>query len=84
MSNKMEDGGPAFPRPVSDVKQAVFVDKHICKSQCGMSLRDWFAGMALNALLSKESQSGDVASHAYCHADQMLEKRCETEDGDDE
>lgn len=47
-----QDGGPAFPAEVT-----VFEDKtgrvgDIHAQHPGMSLRDWFAGQALNGLLS--------------------------------
>lgn len=37
MAEKRDDGGPAFPRPMS--------------GQLGMSLRDYFAGQALRGLV---------------------------------
>ena len=40
----MNDGGPAFPKVVEGVRGPV--------STGGMSLRDWFAGMAMQALLA--------------------------------
>lgn len=70
------DGGPAFPLP----NQAMF----------GMSLRDWFAGQALNGILSdgetqaiisklsraeNASSTAYVAKAAYEFADAMLKER---------
>lgn len=66
MSNPINDGGSAFPTtfPVRDG---------------GMSLRDWFAGMALQGYcarpdLEKECQQG-FALAAYDQADAMMEAR---------
>jgi hypothetical protein len=50
MGNKpVEDGGPAFP----------FARQELCNGDAvgpefGMSLRDWFAGMAMSAYLSSD------------------------------
>lgn len=72
MINK--DGGPAFPVPNSVM------------SVPGMSLRDWFAGMALQGVVSgvesrttewkgKQLEPKDVAFYAYTLADAMLAER---------
>jgi hypothetical protein len=45
----------------------------------GMSLRDWFAGLALNGMLSDPNLSAEpeeFADYAYRHADAMLKARC--------
>ena len=39
MSEQIDDGGPAFPRPESQGQDGWWRD-----AQGGMSLRDWFAG----------------------------------------
>lgn len=66
MSEKpKDDGGAAFPsaypRSISE----------------GMSLRDWFAGMALKALLAEDDEGtiDSCASDAYRYADAMLRER---------
>lgn len=74
-----ETGGPAFPRP------AVFTAVHGLASveQDGMTLRDHFAGLAMQALLStcdvsKQGYSTELdrrAFQAYRAADSMLEAR---------
>lgn len=68
--NEKSDGGPAFPVPV--------------EISNGMSLRDWFAGMALHGLLSSKrtfsvenparsmSVEEDWAKIAFVFADAML------------
>jgi len=68
MSNT-NNGGPAFP--VADLS----------KNQCpGMSLRDYFAGKAMQAeILNCNNQSPDegIAKWAYKMADAMLDARGE-------
>lgn len=64
MSEK-ETGGPAFPQ------QSVVLDK-------GMTLRDHFAGLALQGLLADTNLQGSAAEwamRAYELADAMLEAR---------
>ena len=64
------DGGPAFPTGLHDIR--------------GASLRDWFAGMALQGLVARgdcrvgmdqPSESQQWASKAYRYADAMLAAR---------
>lgn len=60
---------PAFPRPFSGTKQF---------AQEGMTLRDYFAAKAMQALLAKsESYSGwdSIPVDAYEMADEMLKAR---------
>lgn len=64
MAESDSDGEPAFPQ-----------DNHY-----GMSLRDWFAGMALQGLLASDSETqsmkfDEAAELAYDHADAMLKAR---------
>ena len=62
---KPDDGGPAFPVP-QDAKP----DEH------GMSLRDWFAGLTMQALITYgEADKMDITRQAYVMADAMLEER---------
>jgi hypothetical protein len=67
MSRGRETGGPAFP--VNDVYR-------------GMTLRDWFAGMAVQGLFAAlpvtnalDMTYEDVAGKAYRMADAMLKER---------
>lgn len=77
------DGGPAFPRYGNDEKR---VASALC--QDGMSLRDYFAGQALNAIAPHageertDEELADVyARQAYLLADAMLAERAkESED----
>lgn len=78
-----KDGGPAFPRTGM---------LHVCGPQQGMSLRDWFAGMALQGILAAPNEFEAVqkaargkskierARIAYDHADAMLAARERKED----
>jgi hypothetical protein len=73
--SKIEDGGPAFPCAEHGIHQA----------ENGMSLRDWFAGMALQGMLAfpeDEATSESFAQitkrfseGAYVYADAMLAAR---------
>lgn len=77
------DGGAAFPGDYDNV----FIDQSghdkpftIAARQKGMSLRDYFAGQALNALMTSalllDHKSWDAtAQHAYFVADAMLKAR---------
>ena len=67
MSNKINDGGPAFPVP------SLAVDS-------GMTLRDYFAAAALQGILSNTEASkawneSDVARFCYFQADAMIKAR---------
>ena len=61
------DGGPAFPmvRPGTYVRGT---DK-------GMSLRDWFAGMALSRMPDGYVDWQGMAEDAYAIADAMIAER---------
>jgi hypothetical protein len=72
------DGGPAFPIETTATPYAP-----------GMSLRDWFAGQALSAILSRSDIVGTeaglhhvriaVSELAFAYADAMLALRKEPE-----
>lgn len=65
----LNDGGPAFPAP----EDGVF------PPQAGMSLRDWFAGMALASQYVEETDESErTARWAYQVADAMLKHRAQT------
>lgn len=66
MSEK-NNGGPAFPIGSGDMRDP-----------CGMTLRDWFAGMVLagiNVDPDYESSPEDRAKWAYFDADAMIAER---------
>lgn len=98
MSEPIDDGGPAFPGLPSLISASEFVDGdrtdkstefdiHDEYLQCGMSLRDWFAGQAIisfriqfssklepeNAQLKEAAEK--TALYAYKIADAMLAAR---------
>ena len=64
------DGGPAFPVTPTDRSG------QIAETQCGMTLRDWFAGQALAATRHSYGNSYTaLAKAAYAIADAMLAAR---------
>ena len=75
----MNNGGPAFPIPPIDNGPGNI------KSQAkpGMTLRDWFAGMAMQGILVENSEGAGTATFnwrqraeaAYKAADAMLKAR---------
>lgn len=61
------DNPPAFP---------VFCVPGDIQSTSGMTIRDWFAGMAMQAYIAhKPSKTGLNAAMAYAQADEMLKAR---------
>ena len=68
--SEIDNGGPAFPFAATD-------PSNVPMQAQGMSLRDWFAGQALPALISYDDylDYSAAAVHAYKHADAMLEAR---------
>lgn len=82
----VNDGGPAFPVPASDARN-VFDEPDGNKHKPGMSLRDWFAGQALQGCLAYSHVNPmignyhencsvlTVAQHSYAIADAMLKAR---------
>lgn len=70
MSEKKDNGGCAFP---------IQLQPHGCTYELGMSLRDWFAGMAMMGIYANASsrifKQEEIASDAYRAADLMLEVR---------
>jgi len=69
---KIEDGCPTFPRPHS------IASTFEIPAQEGMSLLDWFAGMALIGILANSSQIVEeklASSWAYEYAEAMLKER---------
>jgi hypothetical protein len=72
MSNTNTGGGPAFPLHPS-IRPALDTDV------CGMTLRDWFAGKALQGATIRGWSPGvsmdAVAKQCYELADAMLKER---------
>ena len=78
MSATPNDGGPAFPNgPAGDVMCGEDGRQwHQYPPTTGMSLRDWFAGMALSSMtVSPEDSDEAIADHAYRIADAALKAR---------
>ncbi len=72
------DGGPAFPTErAQKLLSASGAVEHIIMGEHGMSLRDWFAGMALAPIMRGmyEALNSDIARQAYLLADAMLVER---------
>lgn len=70
-----DDGGPAFPRTANDSDRRSDI-----YSEVGMSLRDYFAGMALMGSIAfpipgQEKIPENAAKWAYVYADAMLKAR---------
>jgi hypothetical protein len=72
---KTPNNPPAFPthHNVHDPRSDGFL------SESGMTLRDWFAGMALQGLCSSgrasEYKTSEISDAAYSLADSMLAER---------
>lgn len=77
MSEK--DGGPAFPRPISETDKGTDYEAILSMDQSGMSIRDWFAGQALAGVLARDDLAvGEIRGiviGAYMVADAMLAER---------
>ncbi len=75
----MNDGGPAFPRPTSEVEWKS--GERECEyAQTGMFLRDYFAAAALQGMLAAEIKGevwkpDECAARCYRFADAMLKER---------
>lgn len=87
MTNK-NTGGPAFPRPKSP--KGEYTDSDVPGAQTGMSLRDYFAAKALQAIIANDQLAGRIerdpqnkglilgkviAREAYALADNLIEER---------
>jgi hypothetical protein len=80
--SKINDGGPAFPRP--DDRDPV-TGQGWREGSDGMTLRDWFAGQALAGMMANETtpfssdhaecEPSQIAAAVYEIADAMLQQR---------
>lgn len=85
--SEINDGGPAFPQAPHKFLYNSPDEARIYAIPTGMSLRDWFAGMALQGMLAshsvKDSGEDDVLNFsviselAYRYAHSMLKERAE-------
>jgi len=72
MNTPINDGGPAFPHDNQELGGQHRI------AQPGMSLRDWFAGMALQGIMVSWPQGSGFANaveDAYNVADAMIAQR---------
>lgn len=84
MNAARDDGGPAFPaQPITHLDGGISITTHQ-----GMSLRDYFAGLAMQGMLSAEDEergglcvAGPTARRAYAFADAMLAARAGAPEG---
>lgn len=67
----INNGGPAFPVPEVVLQSGVVYPSNAR----GMTLRDWFAGQAMAALIANNMLSDTTSGIAYCYADAMLAAR---------
>jgi hypothetical protein len=77
---KIDDGGPAFPRTGHRIRPDGKSYYETIEAQIGMSLRDWFAGMAMQGMIASGNPTydkGDACLGAYKWADAMLAARKE-------
>lgn len=79
MSGHIDDGGPAFPCQLV-IEGSAPGESAVVTSALGMSLRDWFAGMALQGMATHHGQICDgyrenLAKNSYRVADAMLAAR---------
>lgn len=85
-----ENGGPAFPGKNSSIMYPVDLPREVIEKikkiesfDNGMTLRDWFAGMALQGMISTKrfvehdprTVMEDFTKWAYYFSDSMLEER---------
>ena len=76
MSNT-NTGGPAFPTPKIVVNEQGQITGFAVDAD-GMTLRDYFAAKAMQAILSNPEYTGEdsgLAAHSYNVADAMLKAR---------
>jgi hypothetical protein len=75
MNAQIDDGGPAFPESAS----GPYPNGEIVLGRPGMTLRDWFAGMALQGRATRLGNPHEhrdlLASDCYDIADAMIEAR---------
>ncbi|MFN7611072.1 MAG: hypothetical protein ACK5QX_09095 [bacterium] len=82
MTDKIDDGGPAFPIPEQQFTDGVMIVSK--QGADGMSIRDWFAGRAMQAFYSSfdardaHTEETDLRADAeifYRIVDAMLAER---------
>ena len=82
MSKEINDGGPAYPQPCTSEGYAGNTPYGVAGG--GMTLRDWYAGMALQGIcasnpiikgLSQGTPADDLCKLCYILADAMIKQR---------
>ncbi len=75
MTDTKDEGGPAFPRTWTEGSNG----EYWTTSSPGMSLRDWFAGQALQTTIRDRvgayNSMKEAAGAAYLFADAMIAER---------
>ena len=74
MSSK-PDGGPAFPVAIPSMPASTL---DAARTHPGLTMRDWFAGMAMSGMLADRNYNPAtylLAADAYALADAMIEER---------
>ena len=78
IKKQIKDGGPAFPQPLAfnGNGEAVCAGMYFAEG-CGMTLRDYFAARAMQAMttLSAVPSNEQIAIYAYAMADAMIKER---------
>lgn len=82
MSDKINAGGFAFPHSVVESDGQKMRPLYTQTYHQGMTLRDYFAGLALQGLLAYPSDSGsmkieDWVDLSYKYADAMIKRRAQ-------
>ena len=83
MSSNPKTGGPAFPVIVNQIDDLSGKSEMVLENE-GMTLRDWFAGMSIQAIVSNPSytpKAYDHAMRAYELADAMILARNHAQPG---
>jgi len=72
-----DTGGHAFPHQLDIPNEYGINIRHRSR---GMTLRDWFAGMAMQGMLSASEnyQTIELAKYAFDVADAMIQERSKT------
>jgi hypothetical protein len=84
--SKVNDGGPAFPKPLDPFPNVQDIANASKVPSSGMSLRDWFAGQALAGWLGSYGDTREhpatipggadrIAELSYQMADALLQSR---------